>query len=648
MISNSAISKVFRQIAYLIEFEAKAKDEDMDNDGNNKTNAVFKARAYRRTADIIDNLSSNIEDIYNKEKLKGIIKIPSVGKAIASKIEEYITTGKIQYFEDLKKRARGINVEEFSSLDGIGIGPKTIKSLHDSLGIKDLSDLEKAASEGKIHNISGFSYKKEESILKKLQSLKKDKGRHLLGDIYPLVKQIEARLTNFKGVKKAIAVGSVRRLKETIGDIDYLAEVENGDDNNNNNSNTSEIVMEYFASMPEVSEVIGKGPSKTFVRLNNGMDADLLIVPQESFGSALQYFTGSKEHSITLRKIAISKGLRLNEWGIYDKDNSMVAGSTEEGVYHTLGLEWIPPEMRENKGEMELAKIRDSHGISNHGNGGDDDNNKLLLSNLIQYGTLKGDLQVHSKNTDGLMPIEDIAIAAKEQFGLEYIAITDHTKSLALAHGLDETHLLNQANKISEINDKLKNHFNNGSSGSSTGASNKKNSASNNNSTFKVLSGAEVNILKDGSLDISNNVLDKLDVVGAAIHSNFSQPIEVQTQRLIKAAQNPSVDIIFHPTGRIINKREGYPLNIDKLIDVAKDTNTVLEVDSHYNRLDLKDDYIRMAIQNNVKLVIDSDAHHSLHFSYLEFGVAQARRGWAKKVDVLNTLPVNKLLESLK
>lgn len=626
MISNSAISKVFRQIAYLIEFEAKGK-EGIDNEDegkidkkDNKTNAVFKARAYRRTADVIENLSSNLEDIYNKEKLKGISKIPSVGKAIASKIEEYITTGKIQYFEDLKKRT-SINVEEFSNLEGIGIGPKTIKALHNSLGIKNLFDLEKVVSEGKIHNIPGFSYKKEEYILKKLQSRKKDKGRHLLGDVYPLVKQIEVRLANVKGVKKAIAVGSFRRMKETIGDVDYLVVVAN--------DSTPEIVMDYFASMPEVSEVIGKGPSKTFVKLNNGMDADLLIVPEESFGSALQYFTGSKEHSIVLRKVAISNNLRLNEWGIYDKNNTMVAGSTEEEVYHALGLEWIPPEMRENKGEIELAKKRDS-------------SNKLLLSNLIQYGSLKGDLQVHSNNTDGMMSIEDIALAAKEQFGLEYIAITDHTKSLVLAHGLDETCLLDQANKISEINDKLKNHFKN----SSSSTSNKKNNA--NNSAFKVLSGAEVNVMKDGSLDISNNVLDKLDVVGAAIHSNFAQPIEVQTNRLIKAAQNPSVDIIFHPTGRIINRRDEYPLNIEKLINVAKDTNTALEVNSHYNRLDLKDDYIRMAIQNNVKLVIDSDAHHSVHFPYLEFGIAQARRGWAKKVDILNTLPVNKLLDNLK
>src|ERR687887_1810803 len=246
VVSNSAISKIFRQIAYLIEFDAKGnesidkeyegKTDKKGNKSNNKTNAVFKARAYRRTADVIENLSSNLEDIYNKEKLKGISKIPSVGKAIASKIEEYITTGKIQYFEDLKKRT-SINVEEFSSLEGIGIGPKTIKALHDNLGIQNLSDLEKVASEGKIHNIPGFSYKKEESILKKIQSLKKDKGRHLLGDVYPLVKQIEVRLANVKGVKKAIAVGSFRRMKETIGDIDYLAMVADGD------HNTTEIVM---------------------------------------------------------------------------------------------------------------------------------------------------------------------------------------------------------------------------------------------------------------------------------------------------------------------------------------------------------------------------------------------------------------------
>ena len=616
MINNAAISRVLRQIAYLIELE-----ESHDNDTNkNKSNAVFKIRAYRRTADVIENLSSNVEEIYNKWKLKGLTEIPSIGKAIASKMEEYITTGKIEYFEELKKRT-SINVDEFYHLEGIGIGPRTVKTLHERLGIKDLSELEKAAKEGKIHILPGFSYKKEESILRKIQSFKKGRGRYLLGDIYPIVKQIEVRLSNLRGVKKAIAVGSFRRMKETVGDIDYLV-----------SSDTPEIVMDYFASMPEVDEVIGKGPSKTFVKLNNGMDADLLVVPKESFGSALQYFTGNKEHGVALRKIAISRGLRLNEWGVYDSNtDGMVAGSKEEEVYDILGLDWIPPEMRENNGEIKLAKKERTN-----------ESNNLKLPDLINYNDLKGDLQVHSNDTDGMISIRDIALAAKEKFGLQYIAITDHTKNLALTHGLDEAGLLNQANKISELNDEIKNHSKNSNNKSDSGSS------SSSNDRFRILSGAEVNILKDGSLDISNNILDKLDVVGAAIHSNFTQPVEVQTDRLIKASKNPSVDIIFHPTGRIINKREGYPVKIEKLFSVAQDTNTILEVNAHYNRLDLKDEYVRMAIQNDVKLAINSDAHHYVHFAFLIFGIGQARRGWAKRSDILNTLSVDKMLNSLK
>jgi DNA polymerase (family 10) len=620
MISNAAISRILRQIAYLIELEAQDNNNEADK---NKSNTVFKIRAYRRTADIIENLSSNVEEVYNKQKLKGLIAIPSIGKAIALKIEEYITTGKIEYAEELKKRT-SINVEEFYHLEGVGIGPKTVKALHDSLGLNNLTDVERAAMEGKIRSVPGFSYKKEESILKKIQSFKKDSGRYLLGDVYPLVKQIEVRLSNIKGVKNAIAVGSFRRMKETLGDIDYLVV-----------SDTPEVIMDYFASMPEVDQVVGKGPSKTFVKLNNGMDADLLVVPEESFGSALQYFTGSKEHDVALRKIAISKGLRLNEWGVYDDNNNrLIASSKEEEVYDILGLEWIPPEMRENKGETELAKKERTK------------DGQIKLPDLVDYKSLKGDLQVHSSDTDGMMSIKDIALAAKEKFGLEYIVITDHTKNLALAHGLDEDRLLDQANKISELNDKLKNDFEyNNEKERNSGIGSCISNISNN---FRILSGAEVNIMKDGSLDIPSNILDKLDVVGAAIHSNFSQPVEVQTNRLIKASQNPSVDIIFHPTGRIINKRDGYPVNIERLINVAKDTGTILEVDAHYNRLDLKDDHILMAVQNGVKLAIDSDAHHYIHFAFLTFGIGQARRGWAKQSDVVNTLSADKMMNSLK
>jgi len=601
MSKNSEVAKIFREIAFILQTADEKKSEP---------NIIFKIRSYNKAADEIQNLSSDIGDIYKKDKLKGLLKIPSIGKTIASKLEEYITTGSIHYYDELKEKLP-VDVSQFFGLEGIG--PKTIKTLYSNLGIKNVPDLEKAALEGKIRSIPGFSQKKEELILKKIQFFRKSGGRRLIGEVYPLVRRIEERLSGNTGVKQAVAVGSFRRMKETIGDIDYLVSVISEKDGNN--------IIDYFVNMPEVKEIIGRGSSKAFVKLNNGIDADLLVVPEESFGAAMQYFTGSKEHGVAMRKIAISEGLRLNEWGVFDKQNHRVAGATEEEVYRVLGLEWIPPEMRENRGEIKIAKI-EKKGIEKE--------DKVRLSQLIAYDDLKGDLQVHSNYTDGTMSIEEMALNARDRFGLSYIAISDHTKSLRLTNGLDEKQLLNQANTIAEINDKIK--INNNSK----------------NKHFRILSSAEVNILKDGSLDISNNVLDKLDIVGAAIHSHFSLPIELQTARLISAAQNPSIDIIFHPTGRIINQREGYPVNISKLIEVANESNTILEIDAHYNRLDLKDEFIRMAIENNVKLVIDSDAHHPLHYAFLIFGIGQARRGWAMKSDILNTLSAKELLDSLK
>ena len=601
MSKNSEVAKIFREIAFILQTADEKKSDP---------NIIFKIRSYNKAADEIQNLSSEIGEIYKKDKLKGLLKIPSIGKAIATKLEEYITTGKIHYYDEIKEKLP-VDVSQFFGLEGIG--PKTIKTLYSNLGIKNIPDLEKAALEGKIRSIPGFSQKKEELILKKIQFFKKSGGRRLIGEVYPLVRRIEERLSGNTGVKQAVAVGSFRRMKETIGDIDYLVSVISQKDGNN--------IIDYFVNMPEVKEIIGRGSSKAFVKLNNGIDADLLVVPEESFGAAMQYFTGSKEHGVAMRKIAISEGLRLNEWGVFDKQNHRVAGATEEDVYRVLGLEWIPPEMREDRGELKIAKI---------GKKGIEKKDRVRFSQLIAYDDLKGDLQVHSNYTDGTMSIEEMALNARDRFGLSYIAISDHTKSLRLTNGLDEKQLLNQANTIAEINDKIK--INNNSK----------------NKHFRILSSAEVNILKDGSLDISNNVLDKLDIVGAAIHSHFSLPIESQTARLISAAQNPSIDIIFHPTGRIINQREGYPVNISKLIEIANKSNTILEIDAHYNRLDLKDEFIRMAIENNVKLVIDSDAHHPLHYAFLRFGIGQARRGWAKKSDILNTLSAKELLDSLK
>ena len=551
-------------------------------------NVQFRARAYYRAADTIASLQENVIDIYSRQGVNGLLEIPAVGKAIASKIEEYLKGGKIQHLEELKAKVP-IDIDELYGIEGIG--PKTIKMFYDKLQIKNLADLEKVATEGKLKTLPGFTEKKEQDIFKRIEFFKRGKGRLIIGEVYPLVKQIEKRLQHIAGVKNAVAAGSIRRMKETIGDIDYLVA-----------ANDPKRVIDFFVKMPEVQEILGMGQAKAFVKLASGIDADLLVVPEESWGAALQYFTGSKEHSVQLRKIAISKGFRLNEWGVF-KGDKRIAGATEEEVYKTLGLQWIPPEMRENAGEIELGR-------------------QDKVPKLVEYGSLKGDLQVHSENSDGTATIEEMARGAKA-FGLDYIAITDHTKSLKLAGGLEEQELLEQADKISQLNDRLREEF-------------------------RILSSAEVNIMKDGSLDIPNTVLDKLDIVGAAIHSHFNLPIETQTERLIKAAKNPSVDILFHPTGRLINRRAGYLVDIEKLIDVAKDTNTVLEIDAHYDRLDLKDEYVRMAVRNGVKLVIDSDAHHPIHYSFLTFGIAQARRGWAIQSDILNTLPADKLLNALK
>lgn len=572
---NAEIAKLLRDIGFLTEIEDEA-------------NAQFKARAYYRAADSIDGLDTDIARIYNAGGLDALLQIPAIGKAIAGKIEEYLKTGKIHQLEEIRQKIP-VDINQLSSIEGIG--PKTIKLLYQKLRITNLAELESAAKEGRLQTVSGISAKKEQDILKRIAFAKKAGSRRILGEVWPLIKQIESGLRAVHGVKDVCVAGSTRRMKETIGDIDFLVV-----------SSSPQQVADFFTSMPEVEQVKAKGPSKAFVSLKDGIDADLLVVPEESWGSAMQYFTGSKEHNVKLRRIAIARGLRLNEWGVFANGDKRIAGGTEQEVYSSLGLQWIPPEIREDSGEIESAA-------------------KGELPELIEYDSLKGDLQVHSNNSDGTATIEEMAEAAK-QFGLDYIAMTDHTKSLAMAGGLDEKELLSQAEKIRELNDRL--------------------------DGFCVLASAEVNIMKDGTLDIANNVLDKLDIVGAAIHSNFGLPVEVQTERLVMAAKNPSVDIIFHPTGRLINKREGYPVDITRLIEAAKDTDTALEIDAHYNRLDLKDDYVRLAVQNGVKLVIDSDAHHPIHYAFLRFGIGQARRGWAKKSDVLNTLSADRLLKSLK
>jgi len=582
---NVEILRIFREIAYLIQI------------AENDPNTIYKVRAYEKAADVIEKLTVGLEEIYLKNGIQGLRKIPSIGNAISLKIEEFIKSHKIDYHQELTTKIP-LKISEFYNLRGIG--PKTIKILYEKLKITSISDLEKAASEGRIAKLKGFSKMKEENILRTIQLSKKNKTRYLLGDVYPLIKKIESRLTTEDSVIRCAVVGSFRRMKETIGDIDILV-----------STKEPEKVVNFFVNMPEVEEIKGKGKAKAFVELSNGIGVDLLVVPEESFGSASQYFTGNKDHNISLRNLAISIGLHLNEWGLFTKKKKQIAGDDEQEIYEKLHLEYIPPELRENCGEIEYFS-----------------NNQKERLDLIDYGDLKGDLHTHSEKTDGTMSIKDMALQARKKFGLDYIAITDHTKSLRLANGLNENQLLDQIYKIQELNDVMNEY--------ST------------DSRFRILSSAEVNILKDGTLDIVNNVLDKLDIVGASIHSNFSLSKDIQTERLIKAAKNPNIDILFHPTGRIINKREGYSIDVEKIINTACETRTVLEINSSYNRLDLRDEHIRLAVQNGVKLAINSDAHHPVHFAYLLFGIGQARRGWAKKIDVINTLKVDTLLKELK
>jgi len=451
--------------------------------------------------------------------------------------------------------------------------------------------LEKACKEHKIRRLPGFGPQSEEKILKGIEFYKQGSGRFILGFIIPLVERLVEYLKSHPNAKQVIPAGSYRRRKETVGDIDILAI-----------SDKPEEIMDHFVNFPEVEYVHAKGPTKTMVRLKIGLDVDLRVVEEDSFGAALAYFTGSKDHNIAMRELAIKKGWKLNEYGLFDEKGKKIAGRTEEEIYEKLGLEWIPPELRENRGEIQLALQK-------------------KLPKLIEYGSIKGDLQVQTNWTDGGNSIEEMVEEAIK-IGLKYICITDHTKSLAVTGGLDETKLLKQMAYIDELNKKYK-------------------------GKITILKGAEVNIQKDGKLDISDEVLSKLDFVGAAIHTHFNLPKSAQTERLIKAMQNPHVDCIFHPTGRVINKRPPYEIDIDKVIEEAKKTNTILEIDAYPDRLDLRDEHIKKCVEKGVKMVIDSDAHSFLHYQYLDLGVSQARRGFATAKDILNTMDVDEFLRSL-
>ncbi|MCD6146426.1 MAG: DNA polymerase/3'-5' exonuclease PolX, partial [Thermoplasmata archaeon] len=481
---NKEVARVLYAIADLLEI----KEEK------------FKPNAYRKAAQNIELLPEDIEKVFEQGNLE---KIPGVGKNIAKKIEEFLKTGKLEYYERLKKEIP-VDVEALSSIEGMG--PKKIKTLYNELGIKNLSELEKAAREGKIREIKGMGEKTEKKILESIAFARKGK-RELLGVILPEAMELKALLE--KKVEMISIAGSLRRMKETVGDMDILAF-----------SSQPAEVMDFFTSMENVEAVIAKGETKSSVRLESGIQVDLRIVPKESFGSALQYFTGSKEHNIEVRRIAVRAGCKLNEYGLF-KGEKRIAGESEEEVYRALGMDYIPPELRENRGEVEAAMAG-------------------KLPHLIEYGDVKGDLQMHTKWSDGANTIEEMVEEARKM-GHEFIAITDHVGSLKIAGGMDEDEIRKQMREVEKVNEKY--------------------------DDIHVFYGVEVNIMKDGSLDMGKSVLKDVDVVVAGIHSGLRMSEEEMTARMIKAMESGVVNIIAHPTGRIIQRREGIKLDFEKVFD---------------------------------------------------------------------------------
>ncbi len=568
---NLKIAKIFYQIAELYTM----KDDK------------FRPRAYERAARLVESMEEDLEDMYKKGGVKALMQVPGIGKGLAEHIEEYAKTGKIKIFEKLKREVP-IDLDSFSAVEGVG--PKMLMALYKNLKIRNIRDLEYAARAGKVRTLPRFGEKTEKNILRSIGLSREHRGRFLLGYVSPVVSQMEKDLSSAAGAGKIVTCGSYRRRRETIGDIDILAEAEK-----------SKEIMEYFVSMPNVEKIIAKGKTKSSVRLDIGIDADLRVVPEKSFGAALQYFTGSKDHNIELRKIAIKRGWKLNEYGLFDAKNRQIAGRTEEEIYKKLGLDWMPPEMRENRGEIELALAH-------------------KLPKIVEYSDVLSDLQMHTEYSDGAHTIEEMALQAA-RLGRKYIAVTDHVGHLKIAGAMDVRTIKRQWREIEKVDKKLK--------------------------TIKILKGCEVDINPDGTVALEDKYLAKFDIVLGSIHSNFKMSRAEMTKRLIRAMENPHVDAISHPTGRVIHKRAGYELDVEEIFRSAARTRTILEINSYPDRLDLNDLNIRRAIGHGVKLSIGTDSHSKTQLHNLELGIAQARRGWSEKKDVVNCLEAEELVKFL-
>ncbi|RLF50682.1 MAG: DNA polymerase/3'-5' exonuclease PolX [Thermoplasmata archaeon] len=562
---NKEIAEIFYQIADLLEIKGELE---------------FKVRAYRRAAQRIETLEEDIEELCRKGKLRSI---PGIGESIASKIKELIETGRLEYLEKLK---REVPEDLIRLMDIPGVGPKKALILYKKLGITTVEQLRDACKKGRLRHLEGFGELTERNILRGIEMLERSKDRFLINVAYENGYRLVEYLKKNKDVLSISIAGSLRRMKETIGDIDILVSSLNPDS-----------IMEDFVRYPDVKIVLAKGSKKSSVILRDGIQVDVRVVKPESFGAALQYFTGSKEHNIQIRNIAMKMGLKINEYGVFRKDTEeYIAGRTEEEVYKAIGLDYIEPELRENRGEIELAQ-------------------QGKLPKIVKYEEVKGDFHIHSTWSDGTASIEEIARKAQE-LGYEFVGIADHSASLKVAHGLSEEDLLK---KIQEIR-KLQERFD-----------------------VRIFAGTECDIKPDGSLDYSDKILKELDFAYAAIHTKFKMDRKEMTERIIKAMENEYINILAHPTARMIGKREPIDIDLEKIFEVARETNTFMEINAFPDRLDLNDVHAKMAKEMGVKMAIGTDSHALDHMRFLRFGTAMARRGWLEKKDILNTYDLREI-----
>ncbi len=567
---NRDIAALFNELADLLEIK-----------GENP----FRVRAYRNAARIIESLGKSVEEMIDEGE--DLTKLPAIGKDLAQKIVEIVRTGKLQKLEALKKEVPE-TLRAMLSIEGLG--PKRVKILYEKLHITDPETLKEAALEHKISKLPGFGPKTEQKILKGVRLLKQEGIRYLYAEAEPDAETIKTHLKKAPGLLSVDVAGSFRRRKETVGDLDILCIAKN-----------PEKVIEHFIAFERIAEVISAGTTRSTIVLRNGLQIDLRVVEKESYGAALHYFTGSKTHNIAIRKMAVEMDLKINEYGVF-RGEEMIAGATEEEIYKIVGLRYITPELRENRGELEAAR-----------------NN--TLPNLITPKDICGDLHMHTTYSDGLDTLETMVEAARKK-EYAYIAVTDHSQTLAVVKGLDETKFRQQMEEIERLNEKW--------------------------NDFTILKGMEVDILEDGTLGMDEALLKELDIVLGAVHSKFSLSKKTQTRRLIKAIENPLVNVIAHPTGRLIGKRAPIALDMDEIYKALIDNNVLLEINAQPTRLDLDDIHIKTAKEAGVRFTISTDAHAASQLDFMKYGIYQARRGWLEKRDVLNTHPLKEVWEILK